>query len=652
MTPNRRRLLWILGSLLVSGALAGAGIPYVSVLFRGLFAGLLGVLFLWLAWKLLRAFLWKVGRRLAFSYFLIGLLPIPMVLLLLAVVAYLLAGFFQGHLYRDAARTLQSEVHERAVAAVRELAVTGLIPAPEGRSELRLTYGYYRNGRRFGGDPRLPEVWPRWYAELSSASGYALRESVSPFVTLDGETPAVASTAAYREFGVVALLQSPLGPELSARSDVWVEIGRRGESPDAIRVQLGSIPLQVFSPHQSREEARKFFKHRSRGEKIWDDPLLWWRDTATRMVALGSTASPLAPLEVNLNSTPRNLANHLLSPSAEIDSRVWGTFFAVAFLLFDVYAVATIMAALMIFGLSGAVNRLSRATTEVQEGNFAVRIPVRRRDQLGDLQRSFNQMAVNLETLVATAGQKEALEKELEIARDVQKRLLPRDLPSGEGVDFSTLFEPSAAIGGDYFDLLRTDDKRLAVIIADVSGHGLSSGLRMAMLKAALQILVQEESQPEMILKRLDQMVRSESDTRFFITATLSLLDFRTGHLEITNAGHPPTYLLRGGGIEEILLPGSPLGGLGTTYGRRTVPLQPGDTIVWLSDGLIEAPDARDEPFGYERTTEALRRAAAADLTAEGVRNRLLEAVDRWAGGTPPTDDRTVVVMRFYGVVD
>jgi serine phosphatase RsbU (regulator of sigma subunit) len=648
MTRTRRRQLLILGALLTSGALAVAGIPYVSVISRGLCTGLLGVVLLWLAWKLLRAFLWKVGRRLAFSYFLIGLLPIPMVLLLLAVVAYLLAGFFQGHLYRDAAFALQRDVKHRAAVAVRELAHTGAVTASP---DLRVTYGFYRNGRRIGGDPRLPELWPRWYAELCSSSGFALRESVPPFVTVDGETPALAATETYREFGVVALLQGSLGAELSARSDVWVEISRPGETTDAIRLELGSIPLQVFSPHQSREEARKFFKHRSKGEKLWDDPLLWWRDTATRMVALGSTASPLAPLEVNLNSTPRNLANHLLSPSAEIDSRVWGTFFVVAFLLFDVYAVATLMAGFMIFGLSAAVNRLSRATTAVQQGDFAVRIPVRRRDQLGDLQRSFNQMAVNLEDLVATAGQKEALEKELEIARDVQKRLLPRNLPSGEGVDFSTLFEPSAAIGGDYFDLLRTDDRRLAVIIADVSGHGLSSGLRMAMLKAALMILVQEENEPEMILKRLDQMVRSESDTRFFITATLSLLDFRTGHLEITNAGHPPTYLLRGGDIEEIVLPGSPLGGLGTSYGQLTVPLQPGDTVVWLSDGLIEAPDAQDEPFGYERTVEALRGAAAADLTAEGVRNHLLEAVDRWAGGTPPTDDRTVVVMRFHGLV-
>ena len=158
------------------------------------------------------------------------------------------------------------------------------------------------------------------------------------------------------------------------------------------------------------------------------------------------------------------------------------------------------MAVFMIVGLSRAVNRLSRGTAAVRQGDFGVRIPVRRRDQVGDLQRSFNEMAGNLETLVATAAQKESLEKELELARDLQKSLLPSDLPAGGGVEFATLFEPSAAIGGDYFDVLRISEDELAVIIADVSGHGLSSGLRMAMLKAALLILVEETRDPEEIL--------------------------------------------------------------------------------------------------------------------------------------------------------
>jgi sigma-B regulation protein RsbU (phosphoserine phosphatase) len=280
-----------------------------------------------------------------------------------------------------------------------------------------------------------------------------------------------------------------------------------------------------------------------------------------------------------------------------------------------------------------------------------VRIPVRRRDQVGALQRSFNTMAENLEDLVATSAQKELLEKELQIARQVQQSLIPKVLPGGETVEFSTLFEPSAAIGGDYFDVLRLSDDELAVVVADVSGHGLPTGLRMAMVKAALGILVVEIDEADEILRRLDRTVRTgDSDgvgSRFFVTAVFTRVNFRTGVVELTNAGHPPAYLVRDRMIEEILEPGSPLGGLGHSYGRRRLELAAGDVMVWLSDGLIEATDGDDEPFGYDRVEAALA-AGPADSAAE-VRDRLLAAVEAYTGGRPAQDDRTVVVMRYTG---
>jgi sigma-B regulation protein RsbU (phosphoserine phosphatase) len=336
---------------------------------------------------------------------------------------------------------------------------------------------------------------------------------------------------------------------------------------------------------------------------------------------------------------------HLFASAAEIDAFAWGTLFVVCFLLFDVYLVAALMALVMIAGLSRAVNRMSRATGAVRRGDFSVRIPVRRRDQLGDLQRSFNEMAANLEILVAKAAQKEVLEKELELARSLQKSLIPEDLPRSDGVEFATLFEPSAAIGGDYFDILKISEHEIAVFIADVSGHGLPSGLRMAMLKAALQILVEETREPAEILRRLDAVVRSDRRARVFVTATLGVLNLASGRLTLTNAGHPPTYVIREGKVEEILLPGAALGGLGDSYGAACVPLERGDAVVWLSDGLIEAADAKGEPFGYERIVAAL--SADATGTANEIRNRLLRAIEAHSGSTPPEDDRTLVVLRY-----
>lgn len=678
--PSRQRR-WLLrlaalAVVIVAMVLAGQKIPVLSpLLATALVAGFL-LLVIWGFWRLLRVFLWKVGRRLAFSYFLIGVLPIPMALLLLAVASFLLSGYMLGYLYRDAARSLQAEVGMLAAARAREVARSG---RPPTEAEPPAAFGYYRDGRKVAGDSRLPEAWPAWLEKSTLETG--ARDKPAPFVALPDGRPAVAAAVQARGWGVVALSDLPLEAELSERSDVWVEMARPGdEDSKAVRIEVVGRSVQLQRSRRSAAvEAEKFFRRRSKGEEIWDRPFLWWGDTSARLVWLteatgakaqaraagaGANGAPATAaasaatgqaeeLHVALHSTPRVLAERIFSTSAEVDTLAWGALITLAFLLFDVYVVATVMAVFLIFGLSRAVNRMSQATAAVQAGDFSVRIPVKRRDQVGALQRSFNQMAANLETLVAKAAQKEVLDKELALARDLQKSLLPADLPAhlpnGTAIEIASLFEPSAALGGDYFDLLRLDDRRQAVFIADVSGHGLSSGLRMAMIKAALLILVQEEGDPEAILRRLDSVVRSRSqgrENRFFVTATLGILDLEAGTLDLTNAGHPPTYLLRGGQVEEILLPGSPLGGIGTRYGRRTVTLEAGDVVVWLSDGLIEATDPAGEPFGYDKIAATL---AGPQTTAAEVRDRLVKAVDRHAAGEPAADDRTVVVLRWTG---
>ena len=645
MNKRTRRFLFFAAPAALLGLLAPLGIPYISAYAR--FAlGATGILvLLWLLWRLYRAFLYKVGRRLAFSYFLLGVLPIPLLLLLLAVLVYMLAGFFMGHLYRDAAQSLQLELSSQAAARL-DLLSGGRPASREPPTEV--AFGYYRKGKRIGGDKRAPALWPAWTEKRRPAERGIAWEELPHFVARADGRPALVATASREGRGVVALYLGDLDAELSRRSNLWIET-YRADDPDLDSISLTvsgrKIPIQRLRRDQEALEATRFFKHLSQGEKFWDEPVLWWGEISGPLADLGSGKPAAEYLAAHLNGTPRTLLRYLFSSAAEIDTLAWASLFLVAFLLFDVYAAAALMAVFMIVGLSRAVNRLSRATETVRRGDFSVRIPVRRRDQVGDLQRSFNEMAGNLESLVDTAAQKELLEKELALARNLQKSLLPSDLPTGGGVEFATLFEPSAAIGGDYFDVLRLSEDELAVVIADVSGHGLSSGLRMAMLKAALLILIEETREPEEILRRLDAVVRSNRENRFFVTATLGMVDLKTGALVLTNAGHPPTYRVRGPEVEEILLPSSPLGGLGHRYVRATLALKPGDIVVWLSDGLIEATNAAGEPFGYDAVAAVL--AGTPGESAANVRDRLLAAVERHAAGQPAGDDRTLMVMRY-----
>src|SRR4029077_5678929 len=128
-------------------------IPYVSAFAKLLLAGLCVLLLLWGVWRASKVLLWKVGRRLAFSYFLIGVLPIPMVLLLLGLGAYLLSGFFLGHLYRDAVEEVQRDLDGRPRLEAQEFARTGRVPQAVGTE---VAFGYYRDGRRGGGGARPP----------------------------------------------------------------------------------------------------------------------------------------------------------------------------------------------------------------------------------------------------------------------------------------------------------------------------------------------------------------------------------------------------------------------------------------------------------------------------------------------------------------
>ena len=607
----------------------------------------------WLLLVWLRRLLWRVGRRLAFSYMLLGLLPFLLSLVLVIVAAYLLSGFFLGHLYRDAAIGLHEELEAVSGFLLQPLEMGLLDPSALPVAQGGAALAYYQGDILAGGDPRAPASFPAWLETDGATDAQRRRSRVPPLVVLPDGSATLAAVFRRGSSAVIAFYDpaagGPLERELSRRSDVWTQLRGPGETDGAgwtVQIFGGAqFVLQPLARTQGSAKREEFFESLNASSPFsivgveMAGPLHAFVD--------GVPVSP--PVSASLAATQRIVFRHLFSASGQVDTLGWIFFVTPAFLLFDVFIGATIMAMFMILGLSRAVNRLSAATGAVQAGDFSARIPVRRRDQLGALQRSFNEMAAGLERLIAERTARRALERELEFAREVQKNLIPGQGLQVEGVEFATFFEPSAAIGGDYFDILELpgewegDRGRLGVASADVAGHGLSAGLRMAMLKAGLLTLVAEGKPARQLLPALDGLVRKAGD-RVFVTASLSLIDVSSGVVEMTNAGHPPAYLLRNGEIEEILVAGSPLGALGTDYGFRRFELEPGDVMVWLSDGFIEAADADGEVFGYQRTIDSLK--GSADSAME-VRDRILGDIRRYTEGVGAEDDLTLVVMRY-----
>ncbi len=578
---------------------------------------------------ILRRFTYRIGGRLVLSYFLVGIVPIPLLLTLLLLVVYELNGFFIGHLYRDALTATHEDLQRQAEVAL-----------DNGRVKAQVAVALYGNHEFLSGDERLPLTFPEW-----------IDQSDGPrFVRFGDDQATIASVARSGDRTAVAVWDGDLVQELSRRSGILVALVRSdaevGEAVGRINLSIGQydFPLRTSTEKIQRQRA-EFFGLKNDSVVPWvDRPILWWGELGGPLHDLASGEPVADQVAAGLNATPRQSFDRFFSSSAEIEASAWIEFVAVAMVASGVYAVAVLMAAMIVFGVSRAVNRLSRATEAVRRGDFSTRIPVRRKDQVGDLQRSFNAMAGDLENLVATAAQKESLDKELAVARDLQKSLLPTEVPASEQVEFSTLFQPSAAIGGDFFDIVHLDSDRVGVVVADVAGHGLPTGLRMAMFKAALEILITENKPIEVILERLSGMIRGSTQKRYFVTASISIIDFSTGTIAVTNAGHPPVYRKRGEQVDEILVPGTALGTLDDTYGRVEAGIQPGDFVVWMSDGLIEAANNDDDVFGYERICDALAKPAA---TAEGVQRNLLSAVGEFTEGRPNDDDCTLVVMRY-----
>jgi sigma-B regulation protein RsbU (phosphoserine phosphatase) len=272
---------------------------------------------------------------------------------------------------------------------------------------------------------------------------------------------------------------------------------------------------------------------------------------------------------------------------------------------------------------------------------------MKRHNQLGAMAQSFDSMTASIASLLATVSEKERLQSEIEIAATIQRNLLPKEGPQFRGVSFSAHFEPTASIGGDYYDVFNLDKSKLAVTIGDVSGHGLSTGLVMAMVKAALTTLVEEGADEESLFHRLNDLVYRSTERRAFMTLAFTIFDLQRGTIRHTNAGHLYPYLLRDDEPPRAIeVPSLPLGVRAEIQTHTSeVELKEGDAVVYLSDGIVEAQDEQGEPFGFQQLEALL--GTTADRSPSGLRDAILEAVARHSGSRPADDDRTVMVLRF-----
>ena len=301
--------------------------------------------------------------------------------------------------------------------------------------------------------------------------------------------------------------------------------------------------------------------------------------------------------------------------------------------------------------ITGAVHELYEGTLHVKEGDFGYRVPVTGTDQLAELTSSFNTMTENLSQLMVVAKEKERLESELEIAREVQANLFPKNAPSAKNLQLRGMCMPARMVSGDYYDFI-TLQRELGFAIGDVAGKGISAALLMASIQSSMrsQLIPPNGSGPARlstakVVGTLNRQLYATTSPEKYATFFFALFDEETSELTYTNAGHLPPFLLRGNKVQLLDPTGTVVGAFaGAKYDEGRVEMQPGDVLVAYTDGLVEPENEYDEQFGEDRLRDLLIKFESAD--SDEIIARAMEAVKQWTRAPEQPDDMTMVVAR------
>lgn len=250
-------------------------------------------------------------------------------------------------------------------------------------------------------------------------------------------------------------------------------------------------------------------------------------------------------------------------------------------------------------------------------------------------------------SLAAEAAQRERANREMEIAREVQERLFPQEIPELPGAKIAGFCRPALGVGGDYYDVIDLGEGRVGLAVGDVSGKGISAALLMASLRASLRgVTLDGPRDFAKLMHKVNRLVYEASASNRYATFFFASYDPATRRLDCVNAGHNPPVVLRGQETIRLEADGPVVGLLPTApYSEQSLTLQPGDLLVLYTDGISEAMTKDDEEWGDERMIAAAR--ASLHKPANEVLDDLFSAADRFTAGAPQHDDMTLLVLKL-----
>ncbi|NCB05376.1 MAG: HAMP domain-containing protein, partial [Clostridia bacterium] len=276
-------------------------------------------------------------------------------------------------------------------------------------------------------------------------------------------------------------------------------------------------------------------------------------------------------------------------------------------------------------------------------------------DEVETLSDAFSQMAEDMREYIdhlrAATAEKQRIQTELDVARDIQLSMLPNVFPPFPECDEFSIYatiDPAKEVGGDFYDFYRLDENRLCFLIADVSGKGVPAALFMMIARALLKNEMQEGGTPAEVMETVNGQLCEGNEQSMFVTALVMVLDTKAHTLRYVNAGHNPPLLRRAGGSFEYmsLRRSPPLAVVpGKKYEGVTIPFASGDTLFLYTDGVTEALNPREELYGEERLRAALNESAG-DAEPTGLIGDVTRALAQYVQGATQADDITMLAVK------
>jgi sigma-B regulation protein RsbU (phosphoserine phosphatase) len=623
-------LLLLLLALIARYTLPGGGTE-ILLAFAAFLAGVL-VAFRWIVIGIKRL-IWRLRYRLLVAYLFIAVVPIALIGLLL----YYGGEKFTGQV---AAYLVTTELERRTEGMLG--VARGLAWTPPGiRTERARWLAPYFAGLSPGLELLIRDRDATWrYPENGSLSSPPGAWGDAEGLVLKGQTLAVWAHAIHDTAEVTMLapvtprMLSSLAPHLGAIAvrDLEAKRDLASSGPDSIPAQVDWYDLQVSHvvPIQMA---------------VWESP--------------DGTRNPALIVVTRYSAFLRTI----FSQQGE-----WRTGFTAAsfFGWFLSAVVATFMLVELVSVVIGirltrsityALHNVYQGTQHVREGVFSHRIQVQGNDQLAELGDSFNRMTENLERLVEVAKEKERLQSEIEIAREVQNQLFPKSTPVSKTLRLTAACTPARLVSGDYYDYLNLEDSKIALAIGDVAGKGISAALLMATVQSTMRTQLRAGRElggdggergalsTAALVSRLNQQLFTYTPAEKFATFFFALYDDDTGRMTYTNAGHLPPILVHQGVPSRLEVTGTVVGAFPfSEYAESSLSLEPGDLLACFTDGITEPENEFGEMFGEDRLTEVVVKNSGRD-TAEIVA-AVMDSVLQWTGSPELQDDMTLLLVR------